>query len=148
MTSLGTKEGTPLALAILGVERTMADPVFSGEEGSEDSCPLSEGSSSSGGTLANNTYQWKVVDGDYTPAPVDYVGGDHVVVFYATSSITVRVPKQKESGAVPEVMIGNERVEKLRRRAYSVSPTENTDVVLEVRVRDGFLSRVIVTWGP
>ena len=121
--------------------------MYTEEEESEGSCPLSDVSSSSGDELKNRKFLWKLVDGDCAPERVPYAGGIHVVVFYATSSITVRVPKQKESGAVPVVRKGTKRVKEVRRnRTYSVKPRENADVVLEVAVSDGWISRAIVTW--
>ena len=118
-----------------------------GDEGSEDSCSLSDVSSSAGSGLKEEDFLWRIVEGDCTPQPVPYVGGDYTLVIYATSPVIVRVPVQDAD--IAKVQKGVEHVEEVEPAGnYSVSPARNMDVVLEVPVTDGSMSRVVVSWGP
>ena len=123
----------------------MADPVFSGEEGSEDSCQFSDVSLSSGEALPVSQYHWKLVEGD---CRAEFEHPDHSSKYlkkvYADSAITVCVPTQDADTA--SVTQESEHVEDLTNGRFRVSPAEGITIKLQVRVTDGKTSFLVVKW--
>jgi hypothetical protein len=107
-----------------------------------DSCPLSSASSSSGRSIAIKPY-WTVEEGNDSVVTLNTNKGTATCVA-ADSPIVVRVPTKRRVGPVI-IKKGHNHVETLRENfKFRITPSKTEKVTLEVPLKDGTVSLLLV----